>query len=374
MEFVVKLTGDQTGLKDTVRRMVEDFQRTNVSMPVSWQPHQAAMSRYGNILSAPNATGGLEKFTSALSEISPGLGNLAGRLVGLAGPIGLVTTAVGGFVLAAKSVIGQLNEAAALARAARITGASAGMLDEFNLAASKSGMEPNAAISAISRLNSQVGAFNAGDQGAQKLFGELGINPSGMSVDKLLVELKGKFAGMNDPAARARAAKGLFGRGGFEMSELLTELNPARAGSLDSDDIETLGAARQGVRRWWENFKDGVSDQFREVIALAATGLGLARRRTGDSQIAGDEFTEPAAAAAAREFSKVPNLTTVKMPRRKGEKSDALSFAADSLAQAGLFAGSSLLYNPTFNIEQQQLNVLENINKNTARIGPGTFG
>jgi hypothetical protein len=62
------------------------------------------------------------------------------------------------------------------------------------------------------------------------------------------------------------------------------------------------------------------------------------------------------------------------MPRRKGEKSDALSFAADSLAQAGLFAGSSLLYNPTFNIEQQQLNVLENINKNTARIGPGTFG
>ena len=44
-----------------------------------------------------------------------------------------------------------------------------------------------------------------------------------------------------------------------------------------------------------------------------------------------------------------------------------MSFQADALAQAGLFAGSSLLFNPTFTIEMEQLEVLRRIEAHAAR-------
>lgn len=49
------------------------------------------------------------------------------------------------------------------------------------------------------------------------------------------------------------------------------------------------------------------------------------------------------------------------------EKGKPMSFQADALAQAALFSGSSLLFNPTFTIEQEQLDVLRRIEAHAAR-------
>lgn len=48
------------------------------------------------------------------------------------------------------------------------------------------------------------------------------------------------------------------------------------------------------------------------------------------------------------------------------ESSDPYAFKADMLAQAGLFAGSSLLFNPNLTVQREQLEVLRSIDRPVA--------
>lgn len=373
MELIVKIGADQQGLAQTLDRIKTQFQNMNTSAPASWSPQFAAMNQYGNIMQSADATRGFAAFKQSLSEISPGLGGLAEKLSHVAGPVGLLTAALGGLALAAHAALEKINQSAMLSRQSRITGASAGMLKNIEHAANLAGIEPDAAFMAINRLNAQVGAFNAGDDSAQKLFGELGINPSGQTVDALLTQVKGKFAGMDDPAKRARLSKGLFGRGGFEMTELFSKLHAENAG-LNSDDIEQLAAVKKGVKGWWAGKMKTLDEAFTTVLAVATRAYGLGKNaRTGEfSQTAGlEESVEKAAKDVAEkpyDFFRHPSLRVIDNRAKKtagaeAEKTNA--FDPDQLARAGLFAGSALLFNPAMNVEQQQLEVLRRIEANT---------
>jgi len=386
MEFIVKIGADQQGLNDTLQRITTQFKTMNTNMPASWLPQQSAVNQYGNIFKSSSDLSGLQKFTQGLSEINPGLGALAEKLSGVAGPIGLLSVACGGLALAVKGTIDQINEAYQLSRQSRITGASAGMLDNVKLAESISGVDFSGGLNF---LNSKAGAFNAGDKDAVELFNEIGVNPSGQSVDAVLAQLKGKFAGINDPAKRARLSKGLFGKSGYETSEFLSNLDISNTAMFESADIETLAKVKKDVKNWWERFKDNVSDASREVLAVTFRGLGLGRgaRRGEFTETIGE--AEAAAVKAGKPFKlEQPELKTLYLwsdgskrdrPEPKDKKSSSsiedktLMFQADSMAQAGLFTGSSLLLNPNFSIQQEQLAALQAIRSNTERIGEGTF-
>lgn len=380
MELIVKIGADQQGLASTIERMKAQFKNMNTSAPDSWSAMTSARNQYGNIFKS-NAEGGLAKFTEGLNSINPQLGSFASRLIEMGPAIGIATVAVGSLALGIKTAIGSINEAGMLARQSRISGASGSMLDKVSLAANVAGIDQGSAFAAINKLNAAVGAANSGEKESRKLFADLGIDPAGQSVDQLISNLKGKFAGMKDPAARERAARGLFGRGGSEMTELLGELD-AGPDAFESRDIETLGAVKQSATRWWENLKDTASDAFREVLALSlrTVGLGKDPGLFGFSQTVGEAFVKPDAPAkppaiekdsdwwrALREFQKEGKAS------KSGAEDKPLSFQADAMAQAGLFSGSSLLFNPNFTVQQEQLEALRAIRANTDKLGNGDY-
>jgi hypothetical protein len=88
-----------------------------------------------------------------------------------------------------------------------------------------------------------------------------------------------------------------------------------------------------------------------------------------------------AARSARRKREKSPPLFSQETIRTlaDGESSIARdakgfsAFQADQMAQAGLYSGSSLLFNPNLTIQQQQLDALQQISNNTAKIGEGAF-
>lgn len=229
----------------------------------------------------------------------------------------------------------------------------------------------------VSKLQATVGGFNAGDSGAQKVFGEIGVNPSGMATDDLLVELKKKFAVMKDPAMRARLAKGLFGKGGFEVTELLSKLEAP--GAADTEGMDMAAAA--GLKKWWKTIKRNAGDAaemlFTKAAAVVANSrlaswLGVKPGKELESGIAGEEESRPEKelpAAKPRDLKVVrAKRNTVlddlldEASRNQVAETKDRRFEADAMAKAGLYQGSALMFNPSFNVEQEQLEVLREIN------------
>ena len=423
MELIVKIGGDQQGLKDTVDKMVKEFKTANVSMPVSWQPHQNAMQQYGGILqSATGSGGGFSKFKDELSEISPALGGFAGKIAGLAGPLALVGAAFGAASLAVKTGIDTVKEAMATAREARITGLSATMVKNVQSVGGEDSMMM------IKRFMASAGGFLAGDKSAKEAFGELGVNPEGMTSDALLTAVKKSFAGMTDPAKRNRIAKELFGRGSFDVTEMLSKLN-TESDSLENADVQRLAQVGGKWKKAWRTFSREAEKTRTELTSALASGLGageggqslesqqigmggeadVARKKAAEDAVKAEAEYKKAAFArldpsmklgylmnntlpeaqarlaamrpgTAERFGALNEVEQAqhdireleaellkarqKKPEKETREEKPLSFQADALAQAGLFSGSSLLFNPNFTIQQEQLNVLREINTN----------
>lgn len=376
MELIVKIGADQQGLRDTIERIKTQFKNMNTSMPSAWAGNQAGMSRYGSILQTASSS------SSALSGV-PVIGALAEKFTGLLGPIGLVGTALGGMATAVHQLGSAISNAAADMRTGRITGMSGLMARRWRQAGNAAGVDEGAGMGMVNKLNANVGAFNAGDSAAQTLFDELGINPSGMSTDDLLVAIKGKIGAMQDPAQRARLSKGLFGRGGFEVTEVLSKLKVPGLADTEGGDM----AAASGIKKWWKSLNRRLSETVEEVFTKAAGALGKSRLahvlgiKPGEelkSGVAGQEFADILATALEGETPEerdkrhkawAAGKTVIKAMKPSNERDNGVAFNADQLAQAGLFAGSSLLMNPNLTIQVQQLEVLRRIEGNTSRGG-----
>ena len=383
MELIVKIGADQQALSDTIQRMKENFKAMNSSgnMPGSWS--SVSSSPYGNILKSASADGGFEKFKSELSELSPVLGGIAGKVTHLLGPLAALAAGIGGLGAIASSVGNKISEAAALSRQSRITGASAGMLKTFGRAAELGGMDKESAFTALNRLNAQAGAFNQGDAEAQKLFGELGIDPSGQKVDDVLIQIKNQFKGITDPAKRARLSKGLFGRGGFEMSEVFGKMDMAQSGYVtEGRDIEDIAAMKKNSKKFFNSVNMMFDELTTRVTAVISRGAGLSKgSRKGElSQTIGEEVeVEVKKAIEKQKIDAVVgggkletlyrwrdgSMHSSREPKEKVESDKMAGFQADAMQQAGLFTGSSLLFNPDMGIQQMQLDALNAIRDNT---------
>ena len=109
-----------------------------------------------------------------------------------------------------------------------------------------------------------------------------------------------------------------------------------------------------------------------------AAFLGIKPGQELQSGVAGEEFgdvkTEVAASETAEEKEKryrawAAGKTTIKKRKPMTEaRNSPIGFQADQLAQAGLFAGSSLLMNPNMTVMRDQLEVLRKIESNTGKM------
>jgi hypothetical protein len=380
MELIVKIGADQQGLQQTIERLKSQFKNMNTSMPGSWGGQQQAQSRYGNIFNSTAGNSNFDKFKEDLNKLSPAVGGVVEKLSGLIGPIAGVSAVLGVMGAAVHGLVSSMQQANSDIRTGRVTGMSGLMSRRWRQAATAAGIDEGSAATMVSKLNTQVGAFNAGDSGAQKLFGELGINPSNMSVDDLLVSVKGKRGGMKDPAARARLSKGLFGKGAFESTELLAKLETP--GLADTEGIDMTKASAMAMK--WKKLKRGVSDAAEMIITKAAAAVydltGGEKLSTLSSGIAGAEDAVSIEAKAAKPAGRskletvyrwrdgsVHNTREPKDKMTGGQSSNPGMFENDSLSRAGLFTGSSLLFNPNFTVFRDQLEVLRKIEAHTAR-------
>lgn len=376
MELIVKIGADQQGLRDTVEKLKSQFKNMNTSAPSSWSGSMAAMDRYGSIMQSRNIDSTFKEFTAGLSKISPAAGALVEKFGSMAGPIGMVGTALAGLALIVKNTGSAIALAASDTRTARITGMSPIMARRMRQATSAAGVDEGAGTMMVNRLNAQVGAFNSGEESAKKLFDELGINPSEMSVDDLLKAVQVKFGEMKDPAKRARMSRGLFGRGGFEAGEVFSKM---KAPNIIDEIIEGESLAdASALKKWWKKigraFEEGKEEAFLHIAAIVGRSrgmraLGVKPERRMESQVSGEEFIEPPKPKDPEKPVKVEIVKNKaeKLSDEQKLESKPMSFQADALAQAGLFAGSSLLFNPTFTIEMEQLQVLRKIEAHAAR-------
>ena len=397
MELIVKIGADQQGLSDTINRITQQFKTMNTSMPQAWGAQSAAVKQYGSVVQASAATGGMDKLAETIGKISPVAGELMGKFSGMLGPIGALSAGLGALAGLATAAGNKMVEASALSRQSRITGASAGMLKTFGRAAELAGVDKDSAFNAINRFNAKAGAFNQGDAEAQKLFGELGINPSGQNVDDTLMQVKQQFAGITDPAKRARLSKGLFGRGGFEMSETFSKMDSARSGNFsEGRDIEDIAAARKKPKLFFNKVGimfDDITTMFTaDVVRMLGMNKGARKGNTisgGASQTIGEEADSTvslndtkqkldAVAGGGRLTKnykwKDGSIHDTKEPKERFKQDrQSMPFDFDAMGQVGLFTGSSLAYSGGNDTAQQQIDLLTGIRDNTARLGEGDF-
>jgi hypothetical protein len=393
MELIVKIGADQAGLNKIVQDMSAKFKSMNTSIGGGMLPNAAAMQKYGSIMQkGADPSGGLHQFTSDLSKVSPALGHFVETLSSFAGPLTLLGGALGVAGIAVKTFTDKMSEASAVARESRITGLSDSMVKNIKHAGEASGIGGDEAMTAFKRMLGKAGEALAGKKESSELFKQLGIDPNGMTSDQLITSAKSSFENMKDPAKRAMLSKELFGKGGYDTTEMLSKLHTETSGS-ENIDIEQLAGARKGWKTWLANFNKNVDRELTEAAALLVYKRGRVADGAGESKVMTADPEEDLKAQKEREKEdkerakkraetykdiqtfwdkRNEDLAKDTEDRKKSqmEMERIKPFEADSMSKSGLFSGSSLLFNPMTNISQQQLEVLRQI---AAKIGNSTF-
>jgi hypothetical protein len=127
-----------------------------------------------------------------------------------------------------------------------------------------------------------------------------------------------------------------------------------------ADDMS--GATRKGL----DNHVMSPEERRDDVLALAAAETKLFEAR-GQQVKATDAYMKEVDEAVKKqvEINEKLKKDREEQALRQAKDEQLKPFSADSMAQSGLFTGSSLLFNPGFNVQQQQLDVLRVIASNT---------
>jgi len=146
---------------------------------------------------------------------------------GVAAAAGAATAAVSGYYAAAMGLANVVMEKAAQAR---LAGARLGIgveaYQELGYAARMTGLDMETLEKSLKFMVVNLAKAKAGAGPAAQVLGELGLSAqklSSMAPDQALMRLAEYMARMEDPAARARLAVGLFGRDGLKMLPFLKQ-------------------------------------------------------------------------------------------------------------------------------------------------------
>jgi TP901 family phage tail tape measure protein len=188
--------------------------------------------------------------------------------------IGIKVAAVGGVIVA--SFGGMIKKTAdygdAMHDLSERTGVAVPILTSLSLAAQKSGTSMDGLARGFRLLANQMQAANTGNKTAAALFDSLGIkvaNADGSlrDMNDVMLDVAGRFSGMEDGAQKAALAQDLFGRSGMELIPLLNlgadglkreqeeaaklglvlSKDAADAADKFNDNLKSLGGAVQGV-------------------------------------------------------------------------------------------------------------------------------
>lgn len=170
-----------------------------------------------------SATAG--KVSKAMGATALSVGRLVGQATKAAGALALIggTAAVGGMTAGLKAAAdlgGGLSDLAAR------TGEAAGNLAVMQRALEDNGVSGDKAGTIINKMQKSIAELANGSDAAAKAFGPLGLSVgelTKLSPAKQFEAIGRAIAGINDPAQRAAAAMGIFGKSGGELLTLFAD-------------------------------------------------------------------------------------------------------------------------------------------------------
>lgn len=131
---------------------------------------------------------------------------------------GAVGIAMGAFVLSAVKGLGDLGEE--LDNTVQKTGASAGSLSSFKVAADAMGLSLDSVSGAMFKMNNNINTATQGNDTMKKSFQDLGFKMSdfkGMKTEEVFLNLGNAIAKIDDPVKRTAAAMDVFGKSGGDL-------------------------------------------------------------------------------------------------------------------------------------------------------------
>lgn len=223
----------------------------------------------GRISGLASAGEGLSRiFAGGLAQ---GLTSLGASVAALVNPFTLAVAGIAAFGAAAVGIVRGLSSledrVESLGNTAAKLGVSFGFIQTLEEAARRSGTSIDAVSAAFGRLQRSVLGVDDESKAAQKALAEIGVTAEELqtlSPEQQYQRIGTALAGIEDPARRTAAATALFGRSGSELIPFFNNIGKATA------DMERFGAAISDVDR---GRIDSLGDAF-DGVFVSLQGLG----------------------------------------------------------------------------------------------------
>lgn len=205
---------------------------------------------------------GLREAKTVLNDFGSGLKTFGSFMLGIGGTI---ATGLGAAVQHFISVGSALNDMSAR------TGVAASALVAFKFAAEQTGGSIEDVETAIRKLQVTLAQAVAGSAAAKKEFRDLGVSVAdlaGAPPGKQFEMVAAAIAKIPDPAKRAAAAVGLFGKSGTKLLPMLTDLREL------TEEAQKLGLAPSDYAVAAADALGDAFDKIKSVISATAFEIG----------------------------------------------------------------------------------------------------
>jgi hypothetical protein len=224
----------------------------------------------GRLSGLASAGEGLSKVFGGGSGLSGGLANIGGSVAGLVNPftVGLAAVAAfgAGATAAARGLLDLEDRVEGLGNLADQLGVSFEFIQVLEEAANRSGVSIETLASSMTRLQKTLAGADEESKTAQKALDRLGVSVeelNGLSQQDQIRLIGDRLKAIESPAQRTAAAVALFGKSGAALLPIFKNLGPA------ADDLERFGKVLNDIDRGRiDGFGDGV-----DALSVAARGL-----------------------------------------------------------------------------------------------------
>ena len=225
----------------------------------------------GRLSGLASAGEGLSKVFGGGAGLSGGLANIGASVAGLVNPFTVGLAAVAAFGAGASAVASGLldleDRVEKLGNTADKLGVSFEFIQVLEEAGNRSGVSIESVSSAFGKLQKTLAGADEESRAATEALGRLGISFTdleSLSPQEQIRLVGEQLQGIEDPAKRTAAAMQIFGKSGADLLPFFRQLTPA------ADDIQRFGAALNDVdRARIDSFGDGI-----DALGVAARALG----------------------------------------------------------------------------------------------------
>jgi hypothetical protein len=236
----------------------------------------------GRLSGLASAGEGLSKVFGGGAGLSGGLANIGATVAGLVNPFTIGLAAVAAFGAGASAVASGLldleDRVEKLGNTADKLGVSFEFIQTLEEAGNRSGVSIESVSSAFGKLQKTLAGADEESKAATEALGKLGISFTdleNLSPEEQIRLVGEQLQGIEDPAKRTAAAMQIFGKSGADLLPFFANLGPA------ADDIARLGGSLTAIDRGRiDDFGAGIdalgvaSSRLGELLLLPFVGLG----------------------------------------------------------------------------------------------------